>query len=233
MSSEKRKKVVVSMEQKLEALQRLDKGETMHKVAEEYGVGRVTVGDWKKKRSEIEKLCSARASNEGLKERKTMKKCEYEKVSEALFLWFTQQRENGVPITGPLLQEKALFFHKEFNEGDSDFTASIGWIDRWKKRYGVRQLNICGEKLSADSESPFKFREQFKSFMKNEGLSYEQLYNCDETGLNFKMLASKTLASREEKSALGYKRSKGGVTILAGYNASGNHKLKLAFVGKS
>jgi uncharacterized protein YerC len=45
MSSEKRKKVVVSMEQKLEALQRLNKGETMQKVAEEYGVSRVTVGE--------------------------------------------------------------------------------------------------------------------------------------------------------------------------------------------
>jgi hypothetical protein len=70
MSSEKRKKVVVSMEQKLEALQKLDKGETKQKVAEEYGVGHVTVGDYKKKRTEIEKWCSARASNEGMKERK-------------------------------------------------------------------------------------------------------------------------------------------------------------------
>jgi hypothetical protein len=34
-SSEKRKKVVVSMEEKLEALQRLDKGESMQKLAEE------------------------------------------------------------------------------------------------------------------------------------------------------------------------------------------------------
>lgn len=44
----KRKKVVVSMEQKLEAIKRLDKGETMQKVADDFGVGRVTVGDWKK-----------------------------------------------------------------------------------------------------------------------------------------------------------------------------------------
>lgn len=41
----KRKKVVVSMEQKLEAIKRLDKGETMQKVADDFGVGRVTVGD--------------------------------------------------------------------------------------------------------------------------------------------------------------------------------------------
>lgn len=220
------------MEQKLEALQRLDKGETMQKVAEEYGVGRVTVGDWKKKRSEIVKWCSARASNESLKERKTMKKCEYEKVSEALFLWFTQQREKGVPITGPLLQEKALVFHKEFNEGESDFTASIGWINRWKKRYGVRQLNICGEKLSADSESLLKFREQFQSLINNEDISHEEFYSCDETGINLKILPSKTLVSREEKAVPGYKRSKERVTILACSNASGNCKLKLVLIGK-
>jgi transposase len=42
------------MERKLKALQRLYKGETMQNVAEEYGVGRVTVGDWKMK-SEKEK----------------------------------------------------------------------------------------------------------------------------------------------------------------------------------
>jgi hypothetical protein len=41
MSSEKRKKVLVSMKQKREALQRLNKGETVQKVAEEYGVGLV------------------------------------------------------------------------------------------------------------------------------------------------------------------------------------------------
>jgi hypothetical protein len=38
MSSEKRKKVAISMEQKPEALKRLDKGEFMQKMAEEYGV---------------------------------------------------------------------------------------------------------------------------------------------------------------------------------------------------
>jgi hypothetical protein len=29
-------------------------------------------------------------------------------------------------------------------------TASTDWIDQYKKHYGVRMFNICGEKLSAD-----------------------------------------------------------------------------------
>jgi hypothetical protein len=62
-------------------------------------------------------------------------------------------------ITGPLLQEKVLCFHKEYNEGESDFTARIGWIEHWKNCL-LRQLNICGEKLLADWESLLKFREQ-------------------------------------------------------------------------
>jgi hypothetical protein len=30
-----------------------------------------------------------------------MKKCEYEKVSEGAFLWFTQQRDKGMSIHRP------------------------------------------------------------------------------------------------------------------------------------
>ena len=59
-----------------------------------------------------------------------MKNSNYEKVSEALYIWFTQFRENGVPISGPILKEKALQFQKEFNKGDADFTASRSCTDK-------------------------------------------------------------------------------------------------------
>lgn len=38
------------------------------------------------------------------------------------------------------------------------------------------------------------------------GISGDQLYNCDESGLNFKMLPSCTLATKEEDRAPGYKK---------------------------
>lgn len=233
MSSEKRKKVVVSIETKLEALKRLDRGETMQQIASDLGVGRVTVGDWKRKRSELEKWSCDRNSEDALKGRKSMKRCEYEQTSEALFLWYSQQRARGMPISGPILQEKALTFQKEFEDGEQDFTASVGWLDRWKKRYGIRQLNVCGESLSADPQAVFDFRNKLHTLIDKEGITGEQLYNCDETGLNFKMLPTKTLASMAEKSAPGFKRSKERVTVLACSNATGNHKLKLVLIGKS
>lgn len=98
--AEKRKKVVVTMEQKLQAIKRLDKGESAKKIAAEMGVGKSTVGDWKKGRSEIEKWCSMQTSSSGIKKVKMMKKGVYSEINEALFLWFTHNRAKGVPISG-------------------------------------------------------------------------------------------------------------------------------------
>uniref|UniRef100_A0A1B6DW69 HTH psq-type domain-containing protein n=1 Tax=Clastoptera arizonana TaxID=38151 RepID=A0A1B6DW69_9HEMI len=92
MEKQKRKKIVLSMQDKLKALKRLDKGETMQKVTDDYGVGRRTVGDWRKIQSELEKWCSSRVTETNLKDRKTIKKSDYEKTSEALYIWFVQFR---------------------------------------------------------------------------------------------------------------------------------------------
>ncbi|XP_023231971.1 jerky protein homolog-like [Centruroides sculpturatus] len=233
-SSVKRKQVNMSMEQKLRALKRLDKGESVSAVAKDLGVGKSTIRDWKKKRTEIESWCVSRMCTETLKERKSMKESDFNEVSEALYIWFRQTRKKGTPISGPILQEKALKFYEEFKkDNDPKFVASTGWLDRWKKRYGVRQLSICGEKLSGDIEGMSQFKKIFQKFIKAEGLTREQLYKCDETGLNYKLLPAKSLAFKEEQSAQGFKTSKERVTILACSNATGEHKLKLGLIGKS
>jgi hypothetical protein len=69
----------------------------------------------------------------------------------------------------------------------------------------IRRLNICGKKLSANLEEFLKFKAKFHCLNSYEGLSDEKIYNCNETGLNYKMLTSKTLASKAEGSAPGYK----------------------------
>ena len=222
------------MEQKLRALNRLDKGESVSAVAKDMGVGKSTIGDWKKKRTEIELWCVKRMCAETLKERKSMKEGDFNAVNEALYIWFRQTREKGRPISGPILQEKALEFYEEFKkDNDPKFVASTGWLDRWKKRYGVRQLSICGKKLSGDTEGMFQFKENFQKFIEVEGLTGKQLYNCDKTGLNYKLLPVKSRAFNEQQPPTGFERSKERVTILACSNATGEYKLKLGLIGKS
>ena len=58
-------------------------------------------------------------------------------------------------------------------------------------------------------------------------------YNTDETGLNWRALPGKSLASKGETKAPGFKVSKEQITILVTTNASGIHALRLLMTGKS
>lgn len=227
-----RKKVVVSLETKLNALQRLDKGEPLKKVASEIGVGETTVKDWKKNRQTLESYCGQIENTGTLKHRSTLRRPVLEEVDNALWLWFSQERRRGTPISGPILKEKALILNKKL-KGDECFTASEGWLSRWKKRHGIHLLTISGEKLSADQAASSRFTEEFAAFVEAEGLGAEQLYNIDETGLNFKMLPEKTLASSSEASAPGLKKIKERLTVAVCSNATGTHKMPLFVIGKS
>ena len=90
-----------------------------------------------------------------------------------------------------------------------------------------------GEKVSADTTKVEPFKKELQELLEREALTLEQLYNCDETGLCYRMLPSKTLASRSEKEASGMKNQKDRVTLMACCNATGTHRLPLMFIGKA
>ena len=69
--------------------------------------------------------------------------------------------------------------------------------------------------------------------LEEQELNLHQIFNCDETGLNFRLLPDKTLAASFEKSADGRKLSKEKVTINACANATGSMKLPLQLIGKA
>lgn len=75
-SAVKRKQTNVSIEKKLEAVKKLNKGESVSKVAMEFGVGESTIGDWKKKSLEIESWCVKRVCSDTLSDRKSMEESE-------------------------------------------------------------------------------------------------------------------------------------------------------------
>ena len=58
------------------------------------------------------------------------------------------------------------------------------------------------------------------------------IFNCDETGLLWKLLPNKTLVSAKEKQAKGFKKPKDRVTLMACCNATGTIKLPLVFIHK-
>ena len=111
-------------------------------------------------------------------------------------------------LSGPILCEKAVQLHKKMYGEESSFSGSTGWQWRFCKRHGIRNLSLEGEKLSADTEASGTFITSFNEFVEEHQLTLNQIFNCDETGLNFRLLPNKTLAASFEHSAYGRKLSK-------------------------
>lgn len=227
----KRKKVVLSITQKLEIISKLEKDANAKQLAAEYDVGKSTIYDIKKQKEELIRYQEEMGAV-NTKQRKTMKTAANTELDEALYLWFTQRRSQGQPVTGPLLIAKAKMLNDKLG-ATSSFNGSVGWLNNFKARHGIRQLKLQGEILSADEPAAEEFKKTFLSMIQGGGVTKDRIYNADETGLNWKALPDKTLASSQFSSAPGHKVSKERITVLVAANASGSHALPLFVIGKS
>ncbi|KAJ8934431.1 hypothetical protein NQ318_017132 [Aromia moschata] len=129
------------------------------------------------------------------------------------FLWFCEKRALGEPVTGLVLKAKAKQFHASLTV-DSNFSASNGWLARFKKRHGIRCLNIKGEKLSANEDDANVFREGLKAFLENHGYKLDNIFNGDETSLFWKHFPTKTFVCRNETEAPGIPLTDGATVRL-------------------
>lgn len=166
------------------------------------------------------------------KKRKTFRTANNSALEDAMYVWFTQRRSLGEPLSGPLVCEKALQFNEKLG-GPADFKASSGWLRNFKLRHGIRELEIHGEKLSSDLNAAETYKKRFPAMVREKGYSKDDVYNADETGVNWRALPRKSLASRREQSAPGYKVSKERITAMVCSNASGTHSLPLMIIGES
>ena len=81
-------------------------------------------------------------------------------------------------MSGPVLQEKALQLFSSLypDKDDGSFKASSGWLHKFCKRHGVRELSLQGESLSADTSSVATFCDELRFKMESEG--YTPLVKC-------------------------------------------------------
>ena len=183
----KRAHKTLTIDQKLELIDQI--GKKLYTVlCEEYGIGRSTISDMKKRESSLRQY-KRKMKDMGVKRpAKVMKLGKDEELETALYLWFKQKREEGIPITGAILQAKAREMHKRLSEARGDgavqeFTALSGWMWRFCQRHTIRQLSLQGEKLSADKAAADQCIPKFQVFIRDGRYSLDQVFNCDETGL--------------------------------------------------
>lgn len=126
-----------------------------------------------------------------------------------------------------MLQEEALIISQRLGEESADFAASNGWLDRWKKRFNITQMNVAGGDVSEVTLASWD--ERARELMK--GYAPRDVWNMDETGLFWKALPEKSLSERGKR-CRGGKLSKQRFTWAFFVSASGDKEDPIA-VGKS
>ena len=106
-----------------------------------------------------------------------------------------------------MLQEEALKIKESLNGNSLDsFTASNGWLEKWKAPYGIQETRITGEADNVSVSTVKAWMERIPSWLR--GYKLEGIWNMDELGLFFKCLPDKGL---KEKA----KSKKGGEKVKA------------------
>lgn len=115
-------------------------------LAKSLGIAYSTLQTILKKEASVE--LSAEKLGKYAKKRKTLKTSPYDDLEKILMEWFTEARAAKIPINGSIIKEKALEIAEKLKL--QGFSASNGWIDRFKKRNNLCFKSICGESDDVD-----------------------------------------------------------------------------------
>lgn len=97
----------------------------MTKLAKVFHAGVSTVSEMQRNSEKIMKCFDEFDVGKGAKFRKTMKLADHTDSDAALYKWFVQKRCEGIPLSGPMIQEKALILNSKI-AGSDYFKASRG-----------------------------------------------------------------------------------------------------------
>jgi len=218
MNSTKRK--ILTLSDKINIIDKIEKGVSRQTI----GLPKSTISDiWKNKDTIKSQFALDQPS------KKKIRKLQFESIDGALLDWFKIQRNRNIPLNGPILLLKAEEFGKSL--GEHNFKASNGWLDKWKNRHDIIFRVVSGESAVVSDE---KLDTWLRDKWPNLRGSYleKDIFNCDETGLFFKMLPNGSLHFKKELCS-GGKMSKDRITILFACNGDGTEKLKPLVISKS
>ncbi len=221
-----KKRNVLPLETRIRAIELFEKGLSAKKISVDLGCGK----------TQIQKIIQEKDTimakwKEGVScQRKYVKarRCLYKDLNERVFDWFCTARGRGFPVSGTMIQEKAVLLSAEYDDADA-FVASNGWLDRWKKRFNVKCSVLSGESAGVSEEDVADWAKRLPNII--DGYDMSDIFNADETGLYYRALPTRSMVTKEDK-CKGTKTSKDRMTVLLCCSAKGE-KLKPFVIGHS
>lgn len=185
MASAKKRKAI-TLETKVDIIKAVGKGQKQSELCHEYSLSKSTIGTIL---SSKDKLMEAFEQNTFKSDRKKVRHSDFKHLEEALSTWYRQLRAKNVPLNGPIMIEKATKFAADMNL--QNFKASQGWFDNLKKRNNISFQVMAGECESVQESLVDSWIKDVLPAL-TENWNPRDAYNCDESGLFFRMLPNKS-----------------------------------------
>ncbi|KAG5682959.1 hypothetical protein PVAND_012275 [Polypedilum vanderplanki] len=169
-SSVKRKRVVLTLEEKLEVIALKEQGTSLEEISRIYKIGSTTIKDITKNKKKIKEAVDKQRSLGFDKSRKTLTAAKRPAVEIKLYDWISEQLDNNQIVTNKDILTKAhelsVLIYKE------DWKASKGWLNKFKVRYNLTGTKF--EKSSIENEETLIYESKPESPEKIEAIDEEE-----------------------------------------------------------
>ena len=214
----------LTLEERVKVINMNSSGKSCKKIAEELGVGKTQIQCIMKRKAEV---LEDFESSTSLNRKRKMRKTGNEEINELLLKWFTDCTARRIPVTGPLMKEKALQFASQLS--NEDFKASNGWLDSFVKRNNIKFGKLHGEAGDVADETVADWKSKLTELC--AGYSPRDIYNMDETGLFFRATTKHSYHFKGSDCS-GGKHSKDRLTVALCANLNGDKEPALV-IGKA
>ena len=188
LSRPKKPRVTLTIATKKEICRK--KAENPHlknvEIASEYKIGESTVSEILKEKDRWLAVDESQANAK--RERKSY----FPIIEESVAMWCEQAILGGITFTGDILQKKASKLAELLGIDSKKVSASDGWLRRFKERNDLRVYRRKGELDSVDHLDIPIHREELQKVLQE--YDPDDIFNCDETALFWKLEPSYTLA---------------------------------------
>lgn len=141
----KRKRVSLSLLQKQQVIERLERGERVNQICMDYNIGKSTVFDIKKQRNAIFETIEKMWDSRDLCLRKKLRFSKNKRLDHEVYKWYLRMKRNGKFLSKNDIREKALEINKRI-KGVESFKATNNWLMRFLRQHCINEKvtnDIC------------------------------------------------------------------------------------------
>ena len=235
MAPPAKKNKKLSLDQKVKIIKMKKEGKRNCDIAREFEVGESTVRMVYKNKEQIENAAKT-YGGQMFDSRSHCTNTVIIQMERYLAHYINRKEKEGVPLEGRHIKDQAKVFYATClqkarnNPPKKPFKASNGWLTNFLKRKGFKNIKFSGERGSADTEAAASFPNVLKKIIEEGGYTKDQIFNLDESGLNWKKMPRSTYIAKHQKQARGRKVDKSRFTVMFTVNLSGSLKMKPVIV---